>query len=368
MRWLKCKLVILVFLLTLCNNYSNIAHGLITNHAPAMFIFGDSLADVGNNNYIPFTSLKANFYPNGIDFAGKAASGRFCNGRLVLDILASRLGYPAPLPYLSPSTKGLALLQGVNYASAGCGILNETSNNSNGCLSLSTQLRYHTNMVKRILEELGAEETQDFLMKSLYFVLIGSNDFLGNYIRNNTGDAKLYSSTQFIGLLVSSLANDFMMLYNQSARHIVLVGLGPLGCIPAQRARAAKGACNEMLNYWARSLNEASQTLVKQLNSQYSDAMITFANPYYILEDFMQNPSTYGFNVTDYACCGGGKMNAQVPCLPLFTCCSNRSSHLFWDPWHPTEAANTLMADAFLSASSTLVAPWSIQQVANGAT
>lgn len=72
--------------------------------------------------------------------------------------------------------------------------------------------------------------------------------------------------------------------------------------------------------------------------------------------------------MTDEACCGAGKMNAQIPCLPLFICCSNRSSHLYWDPWHPTEAANTLLADAFLSTSTTLATPWSIKQVAYGVT
>lgn len=84
------------------------------------------------------------------------------------------------------------------------------------------------------------------------------------------------------------------MLYNQSARHMVLVGIAPLGCIPSQRARVSKGACNEEVNLWAQNLNEAFQTLAKQLDSQYSDAMITFANPYSILEDFMQKPSLYG--------------------------------------------------------------------------
>ncbi|KAI3971035.1 hypothetical protein MKX01_024682, partial [Papaver californicum] len=39
---------------------------------PAIFVFGDSLVDPGNNNYIGGTLAKYNFYPNGIDFlAGK---------------------------------------------------------------------------------------------------------------------------------------------------------------------------------------------------------------------------------------------------------------------------------------------------------
>lgn len=344
------------------------AQPFITNHAPAMFIFGDSLADVGNNDYIPLTTLKADFFPYGIDYAGRSPTGRFCNGRVVLDLLATRLGFPTPLPYLSPNTKGLALLQGVNYASAGCGILNETSNNSNGCLSLSTQVRYHENTVQRIVGQLGINEGQSLLSKSLYFLLIGSNDFLGNYIRNNTGDSRLYSPSQFNNLLMSSLTMELTRLYNQSARYMVLVGVGPLGCIPSQRARTSNGACNEELNNWALSYNVALQALVTELGSKYSDAMVTFANPYSVLQDFIQNPSTYGFSVTTEACCGGGRMKAQLPCLPLFTYCSNRSNHVFWDPWHPTEAANTFLANAMLSTSNALVAPWSITQLVTGTT
>ena len=51
---------------------------------PANFVFGDSLVDVGNNNYIASLS-KANFFPHGIDFG--RPTGRFTNGRTIVDIL-----------------------------------------------------------------------------------------------------------------------------------------------------------------------------------------------------------------------------------------------------------------------------------------
>jgi len=50
--------------------------------APAFFVFGDSLVDSGNNNYIP-TLARANYFPYGIDFG--FPTGRFCNGRTVVD-------------------------------------------------------------------------------------------------------------------------------------------------------------------------------------------------------------------------------------------------------------------------------------------
>lgn len=55
---------------------------------PATFIFGDSLVDAGNNNYIVSLS-KANFPPNGIDFLGHQPTGRYTNGRTIVDILGA---------------------------------------------------------------------------------------------------------------------------------------------------------------------------------------------------------------------------------------------------------------------------------------
>lgn len=38
---------------------------------PAIYVFGDSLADVGNNNYLKISLIKANFPHNGVDFPNK---------------------------------------------------------------------------------------------------------------------------------------------------------------------------------------------------------------------------------------------------------------------------------------------------------
>lgn len=52
----------------------------------AIFVFGDSTVDSGNNNYI-VTISKSNFPPYGKDFPGQVPTGRFTNGKLVTDYL-----------------------------------------------------------------------------------------------------------------------------------------------------------------------------------------------------------------------------------------------------------------------------------------
>lgn len=58
------------------------------NGAPtALWIFGDSLVDNGNNNFLN-TIAKANYFPYGIDFS-RGPTGRFSNGKTFVDILGN---------------------------------------------------------------------------------------------------------------------------------------------------------------------------------------------------------------------------------------------------------------------------------------
>ena len=55
------------------------------NHA-ALFIFGDSLFDAGNNNYID--APKSDFWPYGKTFFNHP-TGRVCDGRVVPDFIGN---------------------------------------------------------------------------------------------------------------------------------------------------------------------------------------------------------------------------------------------------------------------------------------
>lgn len=54
---------------------------------PALYVFGDSLFDSGNNNFLP-TLAKADFPPYGLNFI-KGVTGRFTNGRTVADFIGT---------------------------------------------------------------------------------------------------------------------------------------------------------------------------------------------------------------------------------------------------------------------------------------
>ena len=52
---------------------------------PAQFVFGDSLMDTGNNNYLA-TIARADRSPYGIDHPSRLPTGRFSNGLKHVDI------------------------------------------------------------------------------------------------------------------------------------------------------------------------------------------------------------------------------------------------------------------------------------------
>lgn len=57
---------------------------------PAMYVFGDSTADVGSNNYLPGSAVpRANFPHNGVDFPTSRPTGRFSNGYNGVDFLGT---------------------------------------------------------------------------------------------------------------------------------------------------------------------------------------------------------------------------------------------------------------------------------------
>lgn len=56
---------------------------------PAVFAFGDSIMDTGNNNNNMKTLAKCNFPPYGKDFKGGIPTGRFCNGKVPSDFLGT---------------------------------------------------------------------------------------------------------------------------------------------------------------------------------------------------------------------------------------------------------------------------------------
>lgn len=59
----------------------------ISTNPLVTYIFGDSLTEVGNNNYLTYSLARSDFPFYGIDYINKKPTGRFSNGRTIGDII-----------------------------------------------------------------------------------------------------------------------------------------------------------------------------------------------------------------------------------------------------------------------------------------
>ncbi|CAM6105719.1 unnamed protein product [Calypogeia fissa] len=337
-----------------------------TPAVPAFFIFGDSLVDVGNNNYIG-SLARANFYPNGIDFPGGVATGRFCNGKLVMDFISEILDLPHPPPFMAPTTTGTNLTQGVNYGSAAGGILDSTGSLYLERIGMNQQIRnFEINMLELYFMK-GVPAVNQMLQESLYAVVIGGNDYINNYLQSiDSPTANLYTPEGYQQFLLSTFSGQLTYLYNLGARKIVVSSVGPLGCIPDQISRVSTdvlGKCLPNINALAVNFNTGLRSLIDTLNSQLSGARFIYFDVFDITVSLINDPMAQGFTVGNVGCCGLGRFNGQFPCLPVSDLCTARSTYVFWDPYHPTEAANTLLAARLWSGGPNDTYPVNLQQL-----
>ncbi|KAL5989928.1 hypothetical protein ACLOJK_010823 [Asimina triloba] len=245
--------------------------------ATALFVFGDSLVDPGNNNNL-ITMAKGNFHPNGIDFPA-GPTRRFSNGAAVADYLGDFIGLPDAVRYADLGE------QGVNYASGGAGILSDTLTILVG--------------VDHKLQHGG--EVGDFLAKSLFFICIGSDDYLNNYLLTPITSTQLkYTPSEFHEVVIQKFREQLERLYDTGGRKFLIPGLGHIGCIPFQivhhsSSRNSSG-CVESSNEIALQYDAKLRTMVGELNDNLPASYFPYCDTYSPFLDVVQNPNRYGYS------------------------------------------------------------------------
>ncbi|KAF8722012.1 hypothetical protein HU200_022636 [Digitaria exilis] len=326
---------------------------------PAIYVLGDSLADVGNNNHL-VTLLRADFAHNGIDYPGHKATGRFSNGKNSVDFLADSLGLASPPPYLAVAKNSNAnYANGVNFASGGAGVSNAT--NKDQCLSFDKQLDYLSSVSASLAQSLGQSQAATHLAKSLFAITIGSNDII-HYAKSSSSSSDP-SPQPFVDSLAQTLSAQLQRLYDMGARKLVFLGVGPVGCCPSLRELSSTKDCSAVANDAAVRYNAAAASLLGAMAAKHADMSYALFDSSAALLRFIDSPAANGFAEAKAACCGLGDMNAKIGCTPLSLYCANRTGYVFWDFYHPTEAtARKLTAMAF-DGSAPLISPMNIRQL-----
>ncbi|WOK91782.1 GDSL esterase/lipase [Canna indica] len=336
----------------------------MSSAARAFFVFGDSLVDNGNNNYLA-TTARADQPPYGIDTPNRRPTGRFSNGKNVPDIVSEYLGAEPTLPYLSPELQGEKLMVGANFASAGIGILNDTGIQFANIIRITKQMHYFEQYQQRLSSLVGPEKTQRLVNEALVLITLGGNDFVNNYyLVPYSVRSREFSLPDYVRYLISEYKKVLSRLYELGSRRVLVTGVGPLGCVPAELAlRSTTGACDPELMRVPDLYNPQMIELLSQLNAELGSEVFVAVNAFKMHMDFISNPEAFGFVTSKVACCGQGPFNGIGLCTMLSNVCPNRDIYAFWDAFHPTERANRIIVSQFMTGSNEYMNPMNLSTI-----
>nr|CAB3473061.1 unnamed protein product [Digitaria exilis] len=318
---------------------------------PVVFAFGDSNTDTGGvaaglGNYYPLPEGRAFF---------RRATGRLCDGRLVIDYLCESLN----MSYLSPYLEALGsdFTGGANFAISGSSTLPRSVP-----FSLHVQVQQFIHFKQRSFELVAhggsAPVDADGFRNALYLIDIGQNDLSAAFGSGAPYDDIIH---QKIPDFISEIKEAIMTLYYNGAKNFWVHGTGPLGCLPQKLAAPRAddsdldySGCLKTLNNGAYEFNNQLCTACDELRSQLRGVTLVYTDVLLIKYELIANHSTYGFEEPLMACCGYGgapyNYNANVSCLaPGFRVCEDGAKFVSWDGVHYTDAANAVVAAKILS-------------------
>lgn len=211
-----------------------------------MYVFGDSLSDVGT-----VFRLTAGMYPPQAYYF----QGRYSNGQVWVEYLASRLRLSATQTY--------------NFAYGGA----TTSSNSNSLVpGLLTQVQSFTQTHQKTNPD------------GLYVLWAGANDYLQG-VSNATAP-------------VENVTKAIASLVDVGAKKILVANLPNLGQLPATRTNGNSKSLNEL----TQAHNQGLRRSLKILSQQYSDLQTATLDANTLYREAIANPAAFGFTNVISAC------------------------------------------------------------------
>ena len=310
-----------------------------------IYAFGDSLLDTGNL-FNATTSAQEFFASLGVDIPVQPPSppyfeGRFSNGELWIDRLAdefdvdlipatelsvvspgSEVFSPVTLievnPAVSPFLNGNTANQSVNFA------YGSASTGANGTGELGSFIPGMKQQVDFFVKDL-LQANQEADPNALYVLWGGSNDYIGS----NADPEQV----------VNNIESEVESLYDSGAREFLVVNLPDLGAIP-EADNPELAVSSEELTQLSDTHNSLLDSSVEELEDILTGAKVTVLDVNSLFDDVVANPEEFGFT------------NVTKPFLDPVTFTptvgANPDEYLFYDNFHPTEAAHALVSDLAL--------------------
>lgn len=254
----------------------------------SVVVYGDSLSDNGNVFAVAGRPVSPPYY-----------NGRFSNGPVAVELLATRLGVPLHDFAWGGATTGIG-----NYADGGSTV-------SFGALNLPGMLTELTNTAALVAGYSDA----------LFVVWGGPNDYLAPAPGDTPAD--------MVQRAVTNLLTIVYGLEGLGAHYILVPGMPDMSLTPFVSAQGP------LVQAQTAMLVDGFNTA---LRANLPPGVLYFDTAAF-MRSVVANPAAYGL------------LDVTSQCLVGNTVCPNPDQFLFWDDEHPTAAMHALVADQFLQAA-----------------
>ncbi|KAL6660747.1 hypothetical protein ACP70R_001782 [Stipagrostis hirtigluma subsp. patula] len=325
---------------------------------PRVFSFGDSLTDTGNYRFVfPNDTREPALRPPYGDTFFHRATGRFSDGRLIVDFIAEALGLPFVRPY-KRGGRARDFAFGANFAVGGATALSPDFFRARG---VPMGDRVHLDMEMKWFRELlhlfcpgDPAGCWDLMNESLFLVgEIGGNDYNIPLLTR----VPFKKIRTFPPSVVAKISSTITELIGLGARTLVVPGNLPIGCVPKYLSRFQSNneedyepetGCLRWMNEFSQYHNKLLVEELENLRMRHPDATIIYADYYGAAMEVFLYPQEFGIEEPLVACCGGkgpyGVAKGAGCGYGDYSVCDNPEKYGSWDGLHPTEAVYRAIA------------------------
>ncbi|XP_066308269.1 GDSL esterase/lipase At5g03610-like [Miscanthus floridulus] len=302
-----------------------------------VWVFGDSYADTGNLGDLGRELTRVWYDPYGVTFPGRP-TGRFSDGRVLTDFIASAIGVPTPVAYKlrRGAARGL-MARGMNFAVGGAGVLDTGYFQRNIGAQIDLFQAHHPPPTR------GCDA-------GIAVVVVAGNDYSYAAEKDNSTSAAI----AYIPAVVRQLREQLRRLRDEvGMRKVVVTNLHPMGCTPLFTRALNYTACDPLANAGAAQHNAALQSVLAALDPANRTFLLLDLNtPFAAFVEDARAAAAERFAEPRRPCCES--FSADGHCgqqdesgRRQYTLCDDPSKHFYWDDVHPTQAGWAAVARTF---------------------
>ncbi|MED6213017.1 hypothetical protein PIB30_089194 [Stylosanthes scabra] len=295
-------------------------------------------------------------------------TGRFSDGRLVIDFIAEHIGVPLLKPYLGikkGKIRDWNSLEGVNFAVGSATALDIKFFLEKGLYdvvvptnySLGVQFDWFLDLLPSICN--SSSGCKEVLGRSLFLVgEIGGNDF--NYLFQL--GTTIEEARTYVPLVINKISWAINKLIDLGAQTLVVPGNFAIGCtffylknFPSRDPEDYdESGCLKAFNNFADYYNKQLLAELNRLQEFHPGVDIIYEDYYHATLQLYQSPRQFGFtkSILDSCCPLVNANNRNVAAKhcgePGLITCDDPSQYISWDGVHLTEAAYKWIANDLL--------------------